>query len=140
MAHYIQTNKRKRIRRNDKRLIVGTRVSGPHGKLVQNPKGHGRRVRGMIIGSIVASCNNNKYKVNFDNGTVKECSSRSLKIQDIVAALPPNEIPQDVREQIEEEGGEIIKDDGESYDEEDFIEDMDGIVNVGDINASADPE
>ena len=97
-------------------------------------------MRDLIIGSIVASCDKNKYKVKFDNGTVKECSSSSLKIEDIVAALPPNEIPQDVREQIEEEGGEIIEDDGESDDEEDFIEDMDGIVNVGDINASADPE
>ena len=100
--------KEKQIRRNDKRLIVGTRVSVPHGKLVQNPKGHGRRVQDLIIGSIVASCGNNKYNVKFDNGTVKECSSSSLKIEDIVEALPPNEIPKDVREQIEEEGGEII--------------------------------
>ena len=71
----------------------------------------------MIIGSIVASCNNNKYKVKFNNGTVKECPSGSLKIEDIVAALPLNKIPQDVREKIEEEGGEIIEDDGESDDE-----------------------
>ena len=63
--------KEKLIIRNDKRLIVETRVSGPHGELVQNPKGHGRRVRDLIIGSIVASCDNNKYKVKFDNGTVK---------------------------------------------------------------------
>ena len=117
----IRQIKEKRIRRNNKRLIVGTRVSGPHGELVQNLKGHGRRVRDMIIGSIVASCDNNNFKVKFDNGTVKECSSSSLKIEDIVAALPPNEIPQDVREQIEEEGDEIIEDDGESDDEEDFI-------------------
>ena len=72
--------KEKLIRRNYKRLIVGTRVSIPHGKLVQNPKGHGRRVRDLIIGFIVVSCNDNKYKVKFDNGTVKECSSSSLKI------------------------------------------------------------
>ena len=38
----IRQIKEKRIIRNDKRLIVGTRVSGPHGKPVKNPKGHGR--------------------------------------------------------------------------------------------------
>ena len=125
----------RRIRTNNKRLIVGTRVSGAHGELVPNPKGHGRRVRDRAIGSIVASCENNKYKVKFDNGKIKECSSSSLRIENIVVALPVNEITPQVRERIEEEGDEIIEHDGE-----DECDDSDGeeIVNVGDINASAD--
>ena len=127
----------RRIRTNKQRLIVGTRVSGPHGELVPNPKGHGRRVRDRAIGSIVASCNNNKYKVKFDNGKIKECSSSSLRIENIVVALPVNEITPQVQERIEEEGDEIIEHDGE--DDSDDSE-GEGIVNVGDINASAHNE
>ena len=77
---------------------MGTRVSGAHEELVTNPKGHGRRIRDQVIGSIVASCQNNKYKVKFDNGKVKECSPRSLRIENIVAALPVNDITPHVRE------------------------------------------
>ena len=58
----------RRIRTNKQWLIVGTRVSGPHGELVPNPKGHGRRVCNRAIGSIVASCESNKYKVSLIMG------------------------------------------------------------------------
>ena len=52
--------------------------------------------------------------------------------------LPSHKIPQGVREQIEEGGGEVIKDDKECNAIDDGIEDVDGIVNLGNINASAD--
>jgi len=106
---------------------------------VPNPKRHGRRVRDRVIGSIVALFQNNKYKVKFDNGKVKECSSIFLRIKNIAAALPVNEITPHIRERVEEEGDEIVEHDrDDSANEGDDSAEEEEIVNVGDINASAD--
>ena len=61
------------------RLERGTRVSGPHGDLIPNPKGHGQRIRARIYGCISESRGNNKYLVRFECGVEKECTSNTLR-------------------------------------------------------------
>ena len=82
--------------RAEKRIIVGARVSGKHGKLVANPNPLiRRRIKEKIWGKVIAAIGKNKYSVRFDDGTIKECSSKSLKTERADAGIPLNELAED---------------------------------------------
>ena len=70
-------------------LVTGSRVSGLHGTLVANPDpAKKRKVRERIYGYVLGSTSLSKFRVKFDNDLIKECASRSLKIEPMTAALP----------------------------------------------------
>ena len=74
-------------------ITIGCRVKGPHGALIPNPRGHGRRVREVITGEVIQSVGNNQYKVRFDiDGREISCSSRSLKVIERDEGIPVNEV------------------------------------------------
>ena len=116
----------KRKRGMQKMIIIGTRVSGKYGELVQNPKGpQFRRVRDWVLGNVTKSISNNKYEVKFDNRVVKECSSQALRIEEATSGIPIEEtvLPQisedsnDGEESDDEEESAYIPDNEEANDE-----------------------
>ena len=130
---------RMKNRSNRSRLERGQRVSGPHGNLVPNPKGHGRRVRERIYGCIAESRANNKYLVRFECGVEKECTSNTLRRENAAAAIPIHEITTEEREQLVA-AGEDVTEDPELIvpTNEESDADEDEVINIGDMNASAD--
>ena len=103
-----ETILQRRINRSNRsRLERGTRVSGSHGELVPNPKGHGRRVREKIYGIIAESRGNNKYPVNFDIGKEKECTSNQLRRESAAEGVPSEEISEADRMQMIAAGEDI---------------------------------
>ena len=91
----------KKNRSNQSRLERGTRVSGSHGNLVLNPKGHSRRIRARIYGCIAESGGNDKYLVHFECEIEKECTSNTLRQENAVtAAISLEEIFAPKRDQL----------------------------------------
>ena len=148
-----ETILQRRINRSNRsRLERGTRVSGSHGELVPNPKGHGRRVREKIYGIIAKSRGNNKYLVRFDNCKEKECTSNQLRRESAAAGVPSEEISEADRLQMIAAGEDISTEpiesntenlggDGDNYEhtpEADLVTEIQEVTNIGDINASAD--
>jgi len=71
-----------------KRIAVNTRVSGKFGDFI--PTGEpGRRKRARIYGTIIEAIDTKRYKVLFDNNSLLECYSNSLKVESLVS-LPPD--------------------------------------------------
>ena len=70
-------------------ISPGCRVEGPHGELVSNPRGNKRRVRKVVIGTVVEVADEHKWAVVFDyNGVIKNVTSKSLKVVDEGTGLP----------------------------------------------------
>ena len=93
-------------RRRGKRIQNGVRVSGSHGMLVDRTDGK-RRVRERIFGTVRCSVGLNKYKVDFDNNTSKECTSSSLRIETSTRSVPPNEIAEGILQEAAREDGAL---------------------------------
>jgi hypothetical protein len=49
-----------------------------------------RRQRQRLFGTIVSAVGGQKYLVRFDDGTEKECPSVILRVEKVVASLPPD--------------------------------------------------
>ena len=132
------------VNRKRKRILVGQRVSGKLGELVDNPRGHGRRVRQRIYGVVLKTCGHNKYSVKFDDGSVQEHHSNSLKLEKETTAIPVAEV-EDGKEGEDDVVADVINDVGEEAADDDddsnhHVEEgaITDTVNIGDINASAD--
>ena len=69
----------------------GARVSGTHGMLVDKTDGK-QRVREMIFRNFSCSAGLNKYTVDFNNNTSKDCTSYSLCIKTNNRSVQPSEI------------------------------------------------
>ena len=97
--------------RNEKRITVGTRVSGSHGPLVPNSNPSiKRRVKQRIFGVVIESVDTNQYKVKFDNGLEKVCNSRSLRTERQIAGVPISESSPSVVTESITEGEEVLND------------------------------
>jgi len=49
-------------------------------------------VKQRLYGVVVEATKNHKYKVQFDNGTVKECISNTLRVENTNANIPVDEL------------------------------------------------
>jgi len=72
----------------NKRLHVNQRVSGALGEYMEGPTKHRHRQR--LFGHIISAVGDWKYLVRFDDGTEKECPSAVLRVEKVVANLPPD--------------------------------------------------
>lgn len=72
----------------NKWLLVNQRVSGSLGDWIQGPTKRHRRQR--LFGTIVGAVGERKYLVRFDDGSEKECSSATLRVEKSHASLPPD--------------------------------------------------
>jgi hypothetical protein len=77
--------------RAPKRRMVNQRVSGSFGEWIEGPTKRQRRQR--LYGHIVTAVGEKRYLVRFDDGQEKECSSKSLKVERMHEALPPDVVP-----------------------------------------------
>ncbi len=72
----------------NKRLHANQRVSGALGDYMEGPTKRRRRLR--LFGTIVSAVGERKYLVRFDDGSEKECPSAILRVEKVVASLPPD--------------------------------------------------
>jgi len=80
-------------RRQTKRLLTGTHVSGSFGEYYDNPNPDvQRRKRQRIYGTLVQACGERKYTVQFDCGMVMKCYSHTLCLENQASSLPPSEL------------------------------------------------
>jgi hypothetical protein len=78
--------------RQPKRLTVRQRVSGCVGNLIPNPNDPNKRqVCEQLHGNVVAEAGPKRYKVQFDNGSLLDIPSNSLRIERPSAFVPQNE-------------------------------------------------
>jgi len=152
---------RKRKRGMAKMIIVGARVSGKYGELIENPRGPSfRRVRDWVLGNVIKSVGPNKYEVKFDNGVIKEVTSNSLCIEEADSGIPVEEAApslEAVSKESVENNDSNFSPDSEESDDILFPMDSAGIdtfsdsdnesndnsndeieINTGDINVPAD--
>jgi hypothetical protein len=81
-------------RKETKRITPGQRVSGSVGEKVPNPDPKQRRQhRKRVYGNVLEECGPKKYKVQFDDGKIRECAANILRIERSSAFLPPGERP-----------------------------------------------
>jgi hypothetical protein len=67
-------------------------VSGSHGPLVVNPKPRVKhRVHQKLFGTVIEAVDKNRYKVRFDDGSIKDCFSNTLKIEKEGTGIPASE-------------------------------------------------
>lgn len=100
----------------NKRLHVNQRVSGALGEYMEGPTKRRRRQR--LFGHIVSAVGERKYLVRFDDGTEKECPSAVLRVEKVVANLPPDvqvPVPSNTVEaaEVQEAEDEIVDQDEE---------------------------
>ena len=123
-------------RRARKRMVAGMRVSGKHGEYTVAIEG-GRKSRKRIYGYVMEASGNNKYLVRFDCNMEKECFSNTLNIEADEATVPQDEaVPEVVLNNEAIAADKDSESDNESSDGE--LASEHGIVNIGDINESAD--
>jgi len=80
---------KKKRRGMEKRVLIGSRVSAKVGKLVTNPKGaHCRRVRESVLGNVVEAVGTKKYKIQFDDGQIKDVHSNALTLEESTSGIP----------------------------------------------------
>ncbi len=79
--------------RPPKRIANGVRVSGAVEPLIPNPNpAIARRHKQRLFGTVVCTCEHNRYQVHFDNGTLLEWASSLLRIEVADTSLPPDVI------------------------------------------------
>ena len=79
---------------NDKRFDVGYMVSGSFGEMGPNPNPNiPRCVQQRIYGNIIEAVGPKQYKAPWDDCTIKEHFSNSLKKKRSFASLPPDVRP-----------------------------------------------
>jgi hypothetical protein len=91
-----------------KRIALNTRVSGKCGDLLETGE-PGRRKRARIYGTVIEAIDAKRYKVLFDNNTIQECYSNSLRVESL-QSLPPDLplLPDPVQQQ--EQPGTVVAD------------------------------
>ena len=72
-----------------------------------------RRVRERIFGIVRCSNGLNKYKVDFDNNTLKDCTSPSLRIEANTRSVPPSEIAEATLQDTAREDGDLEEDEAQ---------------------------
>lgn len=100
-------------RASQKRLAPNQRVSGSVGEFIEGPSKRRRRQR--WFGHIIRAVGERKYLVRFDNGEERELPSAVLKVEHIVASIPPDTLiptPQNAHEEamMESAFDELIQD------------------------------
>jgi hypothetical protein len=99
-----------------KRLAVNQRVSGAVGEFYEDPSAK-RRQRQRWFGHVVRAVGEKRYLVRFDNGEEKELASSVLKVESMVASIPPDvlaPLPRNIREEaVLETADELLNDDDE---------------------------
>jgi hypothetical protein len=99
-----------------KRLAVNQHVSGAVGEFYEGPSAKWRR-RQRWFGHIVHAVGEKCYLVQFNNGEERELASSVLKVESMVAAIPPDAlvpIPQNIREgAVIEAADELLHEDKE---------------------------
>ena len=120
-------------------MVPGMRVSGKHGDYVNSPESR-RKSRERVYGYVIEAKENNRYLIRFDNNIEKECFSNTLKIEQDAAAVPPSESKQVEVDAAVESEKEDVDEESASEDEapEAELAIEHGVVNIGDINESAD--
>ena len=103
-----------------KRLAINQRVSGKFGALIQDDRPGKRAKRAQLFGTVVEAINEKLYRVRFDDNTVQECYSNSLRVEDgntNPPDLPPlqpndtNRLPPTFPPTLNQElGGELAED------------------------------
>jgi hypothetical protein len=100
-------------------LITNQHTSGAAGDYIpgQTKRQHQQRLFDNMVWSIGENC----YLVSFDNGEEKELSSSVLKIENIIAALPPDAllpVPQSIQEErmLEDATAEELPEDNKEAD------------------------
>ena len=79
-------------RKETKRTTPGQRVSGTVGEKIPNPDPKQRRQhRKRVYGNVLQECGPKRYKVQFDDGVIRECAANILRIELSSAFLPPGE-------------------------------------------------
>lgn len=71
-----------------KRLASNQRVSGAVGNFIEGPSKRRRRER--WFGHVLRAVGEKKYLIRFDNGEEKEFPSAVLKVEHMIASLPPD--------------------------------------------------
>ena len=71
-----------------KRLASNQRVSGAVGNFIEGPSKRRRRER--WFGHVLRAVGEKKYLIRFDNGEEKELPSAVLKVEHMIASLPPD--------------------------------------------------
>jgi len=109
-----------------KRLATHQRVSGAYGDFIEGPTKRRRRQR--LYGQIVCAVGEKKYLVRFDNGVEKECSSNTLRVENMNEALPPdmplaNPVTREEQRQVEE-NEDVLGDQEEEELEEELEDDI----------------
>ena len=104
--------------REAKRLTPGQRVSGSVGEKIPNPDPKQRRQhRKRLFGNVLEECGSKRYKVQFDDGKIRECPANILRIERSSAFLPPDERPSPPAEPQQEQDTSTDPDLAEAEDE-----------------------
>ena len=76
-----------------KRISAGCRVAGSFGPLVPNPRGHKRRIRQKVYGTVVRAVDMGRWEVLFDFDAKKQiCSVKQLSVVNVDAGVPVEEL------------------------------------------------
>ena len=111
----------KRKRGMAKMIVVGSRASGKHGELIEDPKGPSFRcARDWVLDIVVKSVSPNKHQTKFDNGVAKEVASDALRIEEADFSMPADEVAPNLepasKESAEDEESNCSPDSEESDD------------------------
>ena len=133
--------KRQRKEKEAKRLTPGQRVSGSVGEKIPNPDPKQRRQhRKRLFGNVLDECGSKRYRVQFDDGKVRECPANILRIERSSAFLSPDERPsppaerqqeQDINPdpdlaEAEDELGDALKEGDEEWEEAPILDEEGG--------------
>ena len=133
--------KRQRKEKEVKHLTPGQRVSGSVGEKIPNPDPKQRRQhRKRLFGNVLDECGSKRYRVQFDDGKVRECPANILRIERSSAFLPPDERPsppaepqqeQDINPdpdlaEAEDELGDALKEGDEEWEEAPMLDEEGG--------------
>jgi hypothetical protein len=73
-----------------KRIDIGTRVSGCFGELFDAGTGHKRRHRQRLNGTVISSVGTKQFQVKFDDDKIRVVYSNQLRVESAIDSLPPD--------------------------------------------------
>lgn len=73
-----------------KRVDIGSRVSGCFGELFDAGTGHKRRHRQRLNGTVLSAVGTKEYQVKFDDGSIRVVYSNQLRVESAIDSLPPD--------------------------------------------------
>ena len=81
-----------------KRLAINCRVSGKFGDWLPASDPSKKRSKARIYGTVIEPIDHKRYNVLWDNNTILDCYSNSLKVEDASTIPPdipvlPNDLP-----------------------------------------------